>query len=119
MASRPVAVIALRVMANGLLRGSIADLRRKLAAVTAVAADPAATEHEKATAKSLKARLQQALGEAGAPAGDWSDGLFRLGRWARKIGKPTAPGAAGAEWTDHARQLGKVVGRAKKKWRSD
>jgi hypothetical protein len=68
---------------SGLI-GSIEDVRRKLRAVAAVVDDRGATEHEKANAAALKTRLEQRLKEAGAPAGDWTDSAFRLGKWARK-----------------------------------
>jgi hypothetical protein len=64
------------------LMGSVEAVRRKLRAVTSVVEDRGATEHEKANAAALKARLEQRLKEAGAPAGDWTDNAFRLGRWA-------------------------------------
>ena len=51
------------------IMGSIEAVRRKLRAVTAVAGDAGATEHEKANAAALKTRLEQQLREAGAPAG--------------------------------------------------
>jgi hypothetical protein len=68
---------------SGLI-GSIEDVGRKLRAVAAVVDDRGATEHEKANAAALKTRLEQRLKEAGAPAGDWTDSAFRLGKWARK-----------------------------------
>jgi hypothetical protein len=71
--------------------GSVEGLRRKLRAVAAVVEDPAATEHEKANAQALKSRLQHRLREAGSPAGDWTDNVFRLGRWAKEMRKNTSP----------------------------
>src|SRR5215470_4445926 len=65
---------------------SIEALRRRLQALAAVARDPGATEHERATAAALKARLERRLKAIGSPTGDWTDGAFRLGRWARTIG---------------------------------
>jgi len=46
------------------LIGSITSIRRKLRAVGAIIADPAATEHEKANAQALRARLERRLREA-------------------------------------------------------
>ncbi len=45
--------------------------------------DAGATENERANAGALKARLEEWLKEAGVPAGDWTDLLFRLGRRAK------------------------------------
>jgi hypothetical protein len=101
------------------LIGSVEGLRRKLRAVSAVVEDPAATEHEKATARALKARLQRRLTEAGSPAGDWTDKVFRLGRWAKDLGKSTAPASPKGDWTDNAHRLGKALRRGYKKWSAD
>ena len=48
---------------------SAADVRRKLRAVSALAENAGATEHERANAEALKARLQQRLKEAGRAGG--------------------------------------------------
>jgi hypothetical protein len=74
--------------------------RRKLRALDAVAADAGATEHERATAAALKARIKQRLSEAGIPAGDWTDNVFRLGRWAKRIRKSTLSVAPKEDWTE-------------------
>ena len=103
---------------NGLI-GSVGALRRKLRALTSVAADTGATAAEKANAEALKERLEQRLREAGAPAGDWTDNAFRLGRWAKDVRKSTAPASPEGDWTDHAHRLGKAVRRGYKKWLSD
>jgi squalene cyclase len=95
---------------------SVEALRRKLRAVAAMAQDPAATNHERANAKALTARLQRRLREAGLPAGDWTDNVFRLGRWAKEMKKSTSPKG---DWTDNARRLGKVLRRGYKSWLSD
>lgn len=100
------------------LKGSVEGLRRKLRAVGAVVEDPAATEHEKANAEVLKARLQQRLREARSPEGDWTDTVFRLGRWAREIRKSSASASAKRDWTDNAERLGKALRRSYKSWRS-
>ena len=103
---------------NGLI-GSVGALRRKLRGLAAVAKDPGATAPEKANAEVLKKRLEQRLRAAEAPAGDWTDNAFRLGRWVNEMRKSTAPTAANKDWTDHAHRLGKVVRRGYKKWLSD
>ena len=104
--------------ANGIV-GSVAALRRKLRAIAAVAQDAGATVPEKENAAALKKRLEERLRETGAPAGDWTDNAFRLGRWAKKIRKSAAPAPADEDWTDHARSLGKAARRAYKKWSSE
>ena len=71
--------------------GKLAALRRKLKGLTAVARDPNATEAKRANAASLKQRMQQRLDDAGAPAGDWTDNAFRLGRMAKQMKKTAAP----------------------------
>src|SRR5580765_8794501 len=98
---------------------SIEAVRRRLRGLAAVAGNPGATEHERATAAALKTRLKQRLEATGAPAGDWTDGAFRLGRWARKIGKPATPASPTSDWTDNAFRLGKAVRRGLKRWSSD
>lgn len=96
--------------------GSIADLRRKLRALTALAENVGATEHERASAKVLKARLEQRLKDAGAPAGDWTDNAFRLGRQLKEVRKSVSPASPKGDWTDHAFSLGKALRRGYKKW---
>jgi hypothetical protein len=68
------------------LMGPMEAVRRKLRALAAVAGDAGATEHERATAKALKARLEQRLSEAGAPAG----GLDGQSLSSRQVGKGDA-----------------------------
>ena len=101
------------------LRGSVEALRRKLRAVTSVVEDRGATEHEKANAAALKARLEQRLKDAGAPAGDWTDNAFRLGRWATEVKKSASPASPKGDWTDNALRLGKALRRGYKRWRSE
>jgi hypothetical protein len=103
-------------MHPGRLIGSIADIRRKLRAVAALAQNAGATEHERANAKALKARLQQKLKDAGQPAGDWTDNAFRLGRKLKEVTKETAPQRPKGDWTDNAFRLGKALRRGYKKW---
>ena len=100
------------------LIGSIGDLRRKLRAVSAVVADRAATEHERANAAALKARLEQRLREAGAPAGDWTDHAFRLGRWAKALKVSSSPASPKGDWTDNAHRVGKALRQGYKRWLS-
>ena len=115
----PVAVLGCREMSIGSLLGSVVNVRRKLRAVAAVIADPAATAHEKANAKALKGRLERRLREAGVPAGDWTDNAFRLGRWAGQLKDSSSPASPTGDWTDHAYRLGKALRRSYKKWSSE
>jgi hypothetical protein len=96
----------------------ILSMRRKLRAVAAVIADPGATEHERANARVLKARLEQQLKEAGAPAGDWTDNAFRLGKWASNFWNSSSPASPQGDWTDNAHRLGKALRRGIKGWSS-
>jgi hypothetical protein len=100
---------------SGLI-GSVEALRRKLRAVTSVVEDRGATEHEKANAAALKARLEQRLKDAGAPAGDWTDNAFRLGRWAKEVKTSVSPASPKGDWTDNALRLGKALRRGYKRW---
>ncbi|MBV8133708.1 MAG: hypothetical protein JO282_14525 [Alphaproteobacteria bacterium] len=101
------------------LVGSVASVRRKLRAVAAVIADPGATEHERANAQTLKARLERRLKEAGAPAGDWTDNAFRLGRWAKELRQSSSPASPKGDWTDNAYWLGKTLRQGYKRWNAD
>ena len=103
---------------DGLVR-SLAALRRKLRALAAVASDSGATPPERANAAALKRHLEQRLRQAGAPAGDWSDQAFRLGRWARQLHKTGPSEAEATDWTDHARRFGRALGRGYRKWTSE
>ena len=100
------------------IMGSVEAVRRKLRAVTAVAEDAGATEPEKANAKALKSRLEQRLREAGAPAGDWTDVIFRLGRQTKVTRRSVSPASPKGDWTDHALRLGKALRLGYKKWTS-
>ena len=93
-----------------------ADVRRKLRAVTALAENAGATEHERANAAALKARLQQRLKEAGEPAGDWTDNAFRLGKQLKGLRKAVSPASPKGDWTDNAFRLGKALRRGYRKW---
>ena len=97
---------------------SIANVRRKLEAVNAVIADPGATEHERANAEAVKGKLERQLKASGAPAGNWTDTAFVLGRWANKMWKSSSPQSPKANWTDHAHRLGKALRRGFKSWSS-
>jgi hypothetical protein len=90
---------------------SVEAVRRKLRAIAAVAKDPGATDHERTNASALKKRLEQRLREAAAPAGDWTDNAFRLGRWAKSLTRSASPGSAKGDWTDNAFRLGKALRR--------
>jgi len=96
--------------------GSVADLRRKLRALTALAENVGATEHERANAKVLKARLERRLRDAGAPVGDWTDNAFRLGRQVKELTQGVSPKSPKGDWTDNAFRFGKVLRRGFKKW---
>jgi len=106
-------------MSIGGFIGSVMNVRRKLRAVAAVIADPAATDHEKANAEALKKRLEGRLREAGVPAGDWTDTAFRLGRWAGQLRKSSSPASPQGDWTDNAHRLGKAFRRGYKRWSSE
>jgi len=97
---------------------SVEAVRRKLRGVTAVAEDSGATKHEKANAEGLKTHLEQRLREAGAPAGDWTDAIFRLGRQTKVLSKSVSPASPKGDWTDHALRLGKALRLGYKKWSS-
>lgn len=100
------------------IMGSVEAVRRKLRAVTAVAEDAGVTVHEKTKAEALRTRLEQRLREAGAPAGDWTDNLFRLGRRTTVMSKSVSPTSPKGDWTDHALRLGKALRLGYKKWSS-
>ena len=103
-------------MHAGRLIASVADIRRKLRAVAALAENTGATEHERAAAKALKTRLLQRLKDAGEPAGDWTDNAFRLGRRVKELKSAISPSSPKGDWTDNAFRLGKALRRGYKKW---
>ena len=86
---------------------SAADIRRKLRAVSALAENAGATEHERANAAALKARLQQRLKDAGEPRGDWTDNAYRFGKQLTELRKTISPASPKGDWTDNAFQLGR------------
>jgi hypothetical protein len=98
---------------------SIEAVRRKLRAVTAVAEDTGATEHERANAEAVKKRLEQQLRDAGVPIGDWTDNAFRLGKWAREVRKSGYPAPPKRDWTDDVFRLGRAIRRGYKHWFSE
>ena len=118
MLGRPSVLRSSTMRINGLMR-SLEGVRRKLQALAAVAKDPGATEHEKANAEALKARLEQRLKEAGTPAGDWTDNAFRLGTWSKNLRKSASPASPKGDWTDDAYRLGRALRRGYKNWFSD
>jgi hypothetical protein len=94
-----------------------AAIQRKLRALTAVFSDPAATEHEKANAERLKARLEEQLPHEPipsepAPPAAWTNVMFRLGRGVKEM---TASPSPKGDWTDHAFRLGRMLRRGLKK----
>jgi hypothetical protein len=103
-------------MRAGRLIASVADIRRKLRAVASLAENAGATEHERANAAALKARLQQRLKEAGEPAGDWTDNVFRLGKQLKGLRKAVSPASPKGDWTDKAFRLGKALRRGYREW---
>ncbi len=96
---------------------SIETLRRKLRAISGLLQDRAATDSEKDNAAAIKARLESQLKDAGAPAGDWTDTAFRLGRKLGDIARSTAPSAPKGDVSDHAFRAGRLLARGLKKWR--
>ena len=96
-----------------------AVIHRKLRGLAAV--DPAATEHEKANAERLKARLEEQLPPEPtpivepaptepAPGAGWTNIMFKLGRGVRVV-KSSAPPSPKGDWTDHAFRLGRMFRR--------
>ena len=97
---------------------SAAAIRRKLRAIAAVLLDPAATENERANARTLKMRLQKQLRPEATQAGAWSDLLFRLGRGVRQvkeIKQSSSPPKPKGDWTDNAYRLGRMFRKGFKK----
>jgi hypothetical protein len=92
---------------------SAAAIHRKLRALAAVFLDPAATEHEKATAERLKGRLEKQLSPEAAPEGAWTGIMFRLGRGVKELTAP--PPSPKGDWTDHAFRLGRMLRRGFKR----
>jgi hypothetical protein len=99
-----------------------AAIHRKLRGLAAVFSDPAATEHEKANAERLKARLEEQLPQERepsepapsepAPSAAWTKIMFRLGRGVREMRPPPSPKG---DWTDHAFRLGRMLRRGLKR----
>jgi hypothetical protein len=90
-------------------------IHRKLRAIAAVLLDPAATEHERTNAETLKIRLERQLRQEATPEGTWRDIMFRLGRAAKEIKQSTSPSSPKGDWTDHAFRLGRTLRRVFKK----
>jgi hypothetical protein len=111
-------MIASAIMRIAGLIEAVESVRRKLRAVSAVIADPAATTYEKANAEALKERLERRLRQAGVPAGDWTDGAFRLGKWAGQLKNSSSPTSPKGDWTDNAHRLGKALRQGYKRWSS-
>jgi hypothetical protein len=93
-------------------------IHRKLRGLVAVLHDSAVTEHEKANASALKAKLEKKLRQEGVPKGDWTDVAFRAGQTVHTLKKSTAPPAAMNGPPKLAFRLGKALGQGLKKWRS-
>jgi hypothetical protein len=85
-------------------------IARKLRAISAVLADPVATEHERANARALKLRLEQQLkAQLPPPKQESSEIMFRLGRAIRELRQSTATPNPKGDWTDHAFRLGRML----------
>lgn len=91
-------------------------IRRKLRGLLAVIADPATTEHERANAGDLAARLKAKLKQEGAPAGDWADTIFRAGQRVRQVQQLTSPMTSAPRSSRVAFRLGKALRQGLKKW---
>jgi hypothetical protein len=93
-----------------------AAIQRKLRGLAAVFSDPATTEHEKANAERLKARLEEQLPQGPtpsepapgqpAPGAAWTNIMFRLGRGVKEMKSP--PPSPKGDWTDHVFRLGRM-----------
>ncbi len=112
---------------------SAAAIHRKLRGLAAVFLDPAATEHEKANAERLKARLEEQLPREPTPSeptpskptpskptpgAAWTNVMFRLGRGVREMTSSPAPPSPKGDWTDHAFRLGRMLRRGFKSFRA-
>ena len=98
---------------------TVDSVRRKLRALGAVLEDSGITEHERANALALKANLEKKLKKEGVPNGDWTDVAFRLGQTLDHLKKVTAPPACMTGTSSRAAfRVGKVLGKAFKKWDS-
>ena len=95
----------------------VAALHRKLQRLGAVLKDPSVTEHERANAEALKARLEKKLTEDGV-SGDWTDSLFRLGRTVQAMKKATSPPPSSSGVSKIAFRLGRTLREGLKKWQS-
>lgn len=93
-------------------------IRRKLRSLGAVVKDSAATEHERANAKVLKAALEKKLRQEGLPTGDWTDVAFRFGRRIREIKTTTSSPPPIGDTSNTAYRLGRALRQGLKKWRS-
>jgi hypothetical protein len=91
---------------------SAAAIHRKLRGLAAVFLDPAATEHEKANAKILQARLEKQLSQKAAPEGKWTGIMFRLGQGVKEMTSTPSPKA---DWNDYAFRLGRMLRRGFKR----
>jgi hypothetical protein len=84
-------------------------IERKLRAIAALLADPAATAHERANAQALKLRLERQLRARTSQKQEPTDVMFRFGRAIRAIRQSTSAPAPKGDWTDHAFRLGRML----------
>ena len=110
--------LLLRWIRVGTDMNPVEALHRKLQRLGAVLKDPSVTEHERVNAEALKTRLEDRLTKAGAPKGDWTDILFRLGRTVQEMKKTTAPPPSSSGAAKIAFRLGRTLREGLKKWRS-
>ena len=94
---------------------AVEAIHRKLRGLGAVLQDSAATEHERANAEALKARLEKKLRQEGVPEGDWTDIVFRLGRTVQGIKKSTSPPSSIPDSSKVAFRLGRALRQGLKK----
>jgi hypothetical protein len=96
-------------------RSLATTLHRRLRAIAAILRDPAATEHEKANAASLKKRLEGKLQPESRPETAWTVLMFRLGRTARTMRQSSSSSSPRNNWEDRAFRLGRALRQLKRK----
>ena len=89
-------------------------IHRQLRAIAAVLRDPAATEHEKANAASLKQRLEKKLRPELRPETAWTVLMFRLGRTVKTMRQSSSSSSPKNDWEDRAFRLGRALRQLRK-----